>query len=277
MTGENRDETPVKRPRGRPKAFNDKTEQNTIQSLDRAISVLRHMADRGGMALSELAKETDQSPATLYRILTTFQQHDFAEFNENDQVWNVGSGAYRIGSAFLRRTSLLEVSRPVLRQLMQDTGETANLGMERNDQVLFVFQVETHESIRAFFPPGTQSKMHASGIGKALLAHFQKDRFEDWIARHDLEKFTEKTLTDPDQLREDLALTRSRGNSFDDEERNIGMRCIAAPVFNAFGDPIAGVSVSGPVSRMNDAKLSEIAEAVREAANRVTRAIGGTR
>lgn len=277
MTGENRDETPVKRPRGRPKAFNDKTEQNTIQSLDRAISVLRHMADRGGMALSELAKETDQSPATLYRILTTFQQHDFAEFNENDQVWNVGSGAYRIGSAFLRRTSLLEVSRPVLRQLMQDTGETANLGMERNDQVLFVFQVETHESIRAFFPPGTQSKMHASGIGKALLAHFQKDRFEDWIARHGLEKFTEKTLTDPDQLREDLALTRSRGNSFDDEERNIGMRCIAAPVFNAFGDPIAGVSVSGPVSRMNDAKLSEIAEAVREAANRVTRAIGGTR
>ncbi len=277
MIGENRDETPVKRPRGRPKAFNDKTEQNTIQSLDRAISVLRHMADRGGMALSELAKETDQSPATLYRILTTFQQHDFAEFNENDQVWNVGSGAYRIGSAFLRRTSLLEVSRPVLRQLMQDTGETANLGMERNDQVLFVFQVETHESIRAFFPPGTQSKMHASGIGKALLAHFQKDRFEDWIARHGLEKFTEKTLTDPDQLREDLALTRSRGNSFDDEERNIGMRCIAAPVFNAFGDPIAGVSVSGPVSRMNDAKLSEIAEAVREAANRVTRAIGGTR
>ncbi len=277
MTGENRDETPVKRPRGRPKAFNDKTEQNTIQSLDRAISVLRHMADRGGMALSELAKETDQSPATLYRILTTFQQHDFAEFNENDQVWNVGSGAYRIGSAFLRRTSLLEVSRPVLRQLMQDTGETANLGMERNDQVLFVFQVETHESIRAFFPPGTQSKMHASGIGKALLAHFHQDRFEDWIARHGLEKFTEKTLTDPDQLREDLALTRSRGNSFDDEERNIGMRCIAAPVFNAFGDPIAGVSVSGPVSRMKDAKLSEIAEAVREAANRVTRAIGGTR
>ncbi len=277
MTDPGPDSTPTRRPRGRPKAFHDKTEQNTIQSLDRAVSVLKHLAEHGGMALSELAKETDQSPATLYRVLTTFQQHDFAEFDDKQQIWNVGSGAYRVGSAFLRRSSLLEVSRPILRELMQETRETANLGMERNELVLFVFQVETHESIRAFFPPGTQSKMHASGIGKALLAHFPPERFEDWLARHGLEEFTDKTLIKPEALRADLAQTRARGSSFDDEERNIGMRCIAAPVFNAFGEPIAGVSVSGPVSRMHDGKLDEIAAAVRKAANKVTTAIGGTR
>ncbi|MFY0690791.1 MAG: IclR family transcriptional regulator [Paracoccaceae bacterium] len=264
-----------RRTRGRPKAFHDKSEQNTIQSLDRAVSVLGHLAKSGGIALSDLAKETDQSPATLYRILTTYQLHGVTEFDEVEQLWFIGPEAYLIGSAFLRRTSVVERSRPILRQLMQDTGETANLGMERGDVVMFVSQVETHETIRAFFPPGTQSQMHASGIGKALLAHFSGDRIEDWLSRQDLEQFTERTLTDRDELLENLAQIRESGLSFDNEERAIGMRCIAAPVFNAFSEPVAGISVSGPISRMSDDRLEWLGDLVKDAAKRATWAIGG--
>lgn len=264
-----------RRARGRPKAFHDKSEQNTIQSLDRAVLVLGHLAERGGIALSDLAKETDQSPATLYRILTTYQLHGVTEFDEAEQLWHIGPKAYLIGSAFLRRTSVVERSRPILRQLMHDTGETANLGVEQGDLVMFVSQVETHETIRAFFPPGTQSQMHASGIGKALLAHFSTDRLEDWLSRQELEKFTERTLTHPDDLLENLAQIRDSGLSFDNEERNIGMRCIAAPVFNAFREPVAGISVSGPISRMSDDRLEWLGDLVKKAAARATEAIGG--
>lgn len=268
-------EKPEKRGRGRPKAFHDKTEQNTVQSLDRALNVLAYLSEHGGRTLTELAGETAQSPATLYRILSTFQLHDMAEFDEAEQVWHIGAGAFRVGAAFLRRTALVERARPVMRQLMLDTGETANLGLVNGDRVMFISQVETHESIRAFFPPGTQSPMHSSGIGKALLSWFNKERLGAWMNAQNLTQFTPNTLSDPHELLHDLALTRSRGYSFDDEERNLGMRCIAAPIFDGFGEPVAGISVSGPSARMTDARINEIAEHVSRAARDVIGAIGG--
>ena len=165
-----------KRGRGRPRAFHDKTEQNTIQSLDRAMTVLQALAGFEGISLTQLAENTDQSPATAYRVLTTLKTRGIVEIDQQRQTWHVGAGAFRIGSAFLRRTNLVERARPVMQRLMEVTGETANLGIENARHVLFVSQVETHASIRAFFPPGTQSPMHASGIGKALLAQFDEPR-----------------------------------------------------------------------------------------------------
>ncbi|NNU81144.1 IclR family transcriptional regulator [Halovulum dunhuangense] len=266
---------PVRRQRGRPKAFDDRTEQNTIRALDRAMVVLEALSRHEGIALSALADALDQSPATVYRVLTTLQLHGICEFDEAEQHWHVGPGAYRIGSAFLRRTSVVDRSRPILRQLMQETGETANLGVERADMVLFVSQVETHASIRAFFPPGTQSPMHASGIGKALLAFYDAPRLRQWLQGRVLEGFTPSTLTDEAALLEDLARIRMRGVSLDNEERTPGMRCIAAPIFNAFGEPVAGVSISGPAARMDDAAVDGFGALVRVAARTISEAVGG--
>ncbi|MDJ0826136.1 MAG: IclR family transcriptional regulator [Rhodobacter sp.] len=267
--------TDPKRQRGRPKAFHDKTEQNTIQSLDRAMTVLAALAAHEGITLSDLAAEMGQSPATLYRVLTTLAQHRIAEFDEVQQLWHVGSGAFSIGSAFLRRSSVIERARPVLRQLMQDTGETANLGVESGAQVMFVSQVETHSTIRAFFPPGTLSPMHASGIGKALLAFWPDDRLQKWLRNQKLERFTGTTIMAAPALLAELRYIRSRGLAIDNEERTAGMRCVAAPVFNVFAEPVAGISVSGPVSRMDDANVARFGGLVRDAAVRLTEAVGG--
>ncbi|WP_112324110.1 HTH-type transcriptional regulator BhcR [Oceanibium sediminis] len=268
-------ERDTKRQRGRPKAFDDRTEQNTIRALDRAMTVLERLAQVESSGLTTLAEALDQSPATVYRVLVTLQQHGIAEFDEATQSWHVGPGAYRIGASFLRRTSVVERARPVLRRLMEQTGETANLGIETGDAVLFVSQVETHASIRAFFPPGKQSPMHASGIGKALLAHFPDDRLDRWIASHPLTGFTEHTLKTEDALRADLARIRATGVSLDNQERTLGMRCIAAPVFNVHGEPAAGVSISGPESRLPDAQVAESSAAVKAAAAEISAAIGG--
>jgi hypothetical protein len=113
---------------------------------------------------------------------------------------------------------------------MERTGETANLGVARDGHVLFVSQVETHASIRAFFPPGTLSPMHASGIGKALLAQMPPELRAQALAKAGSERFTARTLTDPAAIEADMALTRQRGYAIDDEEKTEGMRCIAAPV-----------------------------------------------
>ncbi|WP_099827128.1 HTH-type transcriptional regulator BhcR [Oceaniglobus indicus] len=262
--------------RGRPRAFDDKTPQNVIKSLDRAIQVLETLAGRDKATLSALAQDMGESPATLYRILTTLQIRGLADLDETDQTWAVGAGAFLIGAAFLRRTALVDVARPILRTLMETTGETANLGVERGDQVLFVSQAETHATIRAFFPPGSLSPLHASGIGKALLSRWGDARLDRYFAKTPLERFTPHTLTDPDALRADLRLTRDRGYAVDAEEKNIGMRCIAAPVTNAMGDIVAGLSVSGPTSRIDTEASPALAGETLRAAHALSRAMGAS-
>jgi len=158
---------------------------------------------------------------------------------------------------------------------MTASGETANMASADNGDVVFLSQVETHEAIRAFFRPGTRGPMHASGIGKALLAEMSRSQVECILQSKGLQSFTHKTLSSPEDLFTDLALTQKRGWSIDDEERNVGMRCIAAPIFNFHGEAIAGISISGPTVRMTDEKLGEFGPIVKRSAARVTEAIGG--
>ena len=260
--------------RGRPKSFNETPESTTIQSLDRALTVLEEIARAPGQSLSELAERLEQSPATLYRVLSTLAGHDVVENDPASQTWHVGPGAFRIGSAFLRRTGLLERARPLMETLMAETGETANLGVERNGKVLFLGQVETHESIRAFFPPGTQAPMHTSGIGKALLSTFSEERVARIFGAEPVKRFTASSCATLQALEADLARVRSRGYAIDNEERTEGMRCIAAPVFDAANAPVAGISISGPVSRVTEARVIAISEHVTAAAQSLSRAMG---
>jgi len=264
-----------RRTRGRPRGWDDKTDQNTIKSLDRAMMVFEYLSEFPGKTLSALASELGQSPATVYRILTTLEGRGLVEMDTAEQAWHIGPRAFVIGATFLKRTSLVERARPVLRKLMEDTGETANLGVEQGGSVLFVRQVETHESIRAFFPPGTLSPMHASGIGKALLAEMDEARLDRVFAKAKPETFTENTITDIDAMRRELSGIRVRGFSIDGEEKTLGMRCIAAAVFDINQEAIAGISVSGPTSRIRPRQIPALSGAVIDAANAITGSLGG--
>ena len=266
----------AQKPRGRPKAFHDKTDQNTVQALDRGLQILGHVAAHPGQTLSEIAEATGEAVATVFRALVTLQGHGMVEVEEPGQFWHIGPGAFRTGTAFLRRTKVVERARQPMDALMRETGETSNLGVEVRDEVVFLAQVETHEAIRAFFPPGTKGAMHSSGIGKALLAWYPEEKVRGILARQGLEKFTSLTLTTETALLRDLARTRERGFSIDDQERAEGMRCVAAPIFNAHGEPVAGLSVSGPAFRMGLSDATRFGAIVRAAADRVTEATGGS-
>lgn len=264
----------IQRRRGRPRAFADKTGETRIQSLDRALTVLRALADSPGQTLTELARRLDQSPATLYRILITFEANEFVESEAATQTWSIGQTAFAVGTSFLRKTGLVERARPFMQQLLEATGETANLGIRRGDHVVFVSQAESHETIRAFFPPGTRSPLHASGIGKALLASTGDEMLRRWLKKHVLETFTDQTIIDPEHLMNDLKRTAQRGYAVDNEEKEHGMRCIAAPVFDARREPVAGLSISGPVNRVSVDRAEPLGHLVRDAARALSQAIG---
>ncbi len=270
------DKIMARKARGRPRDWNDKTAQNTIKSLDRAMEVFEHLSATQGQSLSVIAEETGQSPATVYRILVTLEGRDMVEFDTEEQHWHIGPRAFTIGARYLRRTSLVDRARPILRKLMQATGETANLGVEKEGAVLFLSQVETHANIRAFFPPGTLSPMHASGIGKALLSHIEDDRLDRLFRAVELERFTDRTITEFETLSASLAEIRRNGFAVDDEEKSLGMRCIAAAVFDMNQEAVAGISVSGPTSRISSAEIERLSRPVIEAARQLTHAIGGS-
>lgn len=250
------------RPRGRAAGDAD---QGGVRALDRALDVLDALAAGGGLTLSQLAQRLDLAPSTVHRVLVTLATRGVAEQDGQSQAWYVGPTAFRHGSAFMRRSGLVERARPVLRRLMEATGETANLGILNGDAVLFLSQAETHETIRAFFPPGTRSPLHASGIGKALLAFARPQDLRGLIRGLRLDSFTPMTLTTPEDLVAELTRIRAQGYSLDNEERTLGMRCIAAPIFDLGGEAAAGISVSGPLHRMSDARLDEIAGVVAAA------------
>jgi IclR family acetate operon transcriptional repressor len=208
-------------------------------------------------------------------MLQTLERRGLAEFETATQLWCVGVETFRIGSAFLRRRKLVDRGREAMVELVAATGETANLAVAEEDGVVFVSQVETHEAIRAFFRPGTRALFHASGVGKAILAHRPAAQVAASLKRTGLPRFTEHTRTSVTALLADLAEIRARGFAVDDEERNAGMRCVAAAIFNEFGEAVGGLSVSGPTVRVTPEAVERFGPLVRAAAARLTRAIGG--
>ena len=264
-----------RRPRGRPRTTAGESQSTTVQALDRGLNLLSVLARESRASLTDLSLSIGMPPSSAYRLLATLQKHGFAEFDEPTQEWMIGVEAFRIGSAFTQRTSLVEISREPMQDLMEETGETANLAIASGGHVVFVSQVETPHPIRAFFPPGARSPMHASGIGKALLAEMSRVELEKLFQAHGLEAFTPKTLSAPAALFDDLATTRERGWSFDNEERYEGMCCVAAPIYNMFGEAIAGVSVSGPTMRFPAHGVGEIGPKVRRTAQHITGLLGG--
>lgn len=267
--------SPPTRKRGRPKSPFTESSAGTMQSLDRALAVLKALSLQERATLTDLSLSLGIPTATTHRILGTLQKHGFSEFGEDDQRWMVGIEAYRIGVSFLKRTNLLDISRPIMRHLMETAGETANLAVPDKSEVVFVGQVETQHPIRAFFHPGTRTPMHSSGTGKAILATMDIKRATDLLRKNGLERYTENTLTTPGALFEDLDVTRARGWSYDREERYAGMSCIGAAIFDARAEAVGGVSISGPSIRFADQRLEELGLQVTRAAREITEGIGG--
>ncbi len=264
-----------RRPRGRPKSLFKTPRNDTVQALDRGISVLEVLSGDDALSLSDLAQRVELPSSTTHRLLATLQKRGFVEFDESLQSWSIGIEVFRIGSRYIAQTNLVDAARNIMRQLMEHCGETANLGICQGGDVIFISQKETSNPIRAFFQAGSRSHMHASGIGKALLADMKRDDVEKIMQNKGLPEFTPNTITSVERLFEDLELSRKRGWAYDNEERYTGMRCIAAGIYNEHGEVIAGISISGPTIRLPENLIEKFGPMVADAAEEVTRIMGG--
>jgi IclR family acetate operon transcriptional repressor len=162
-----------------------------------------------------------------------------------------------------------------LQALVNDSGETASLYVEDEGEIVCISQIECRQTMRVIARPGGRAKMHASGSGKALLAFVSDEHLNEVVERHGLQAATEKTIKSPQALRLNLEAVRRQGFAIDDEENALGIRCVAAPVFDHTGEVIAAISISGPSARIVDNRIPPLGERVRAAGQSLTKAMGG--
>lgn len=247
-----------------------------VRSLTRALSLLRHLAESGdGLTLTELSEAAGLPPSTTHRLLTTLESERFVRPDPQAGVWRIGVAAFYVGSAFARNRDKLAVTRPYLRRLMETSGETANLFVESDGEAICIGQIESRHAMRAITGVGGRVAMHCSGAGKALLAFMDPARRERLLTALPLTRETQRTITDRERLGHDLEEAARRGYATDDEEHALGLRCVAAPVFDEFGWAVAAISVSGPSARIPAERLAVLGRTVAQVALEATREFGG--
>lgn len=246
----------------------------SVQALERGLNLLAIIAEADGLSLTSIAQRAGIAPSTAHRILTTLKANGFVQ-DDSHGNYLIGVQAFRAGSAFLRNRKLADVGRITLRRLMEDSGETANIAIEIESSVVFISQMESHRSIRAFHRPGARGPMHASSLGKAMLAALTDEAVAQKLHRVGMPRLTERTIVDPDALLADLAIIRKRGWAIDDEEQAEGMRCVGAAVYNEHGEVIGAISVSGPTVRVTEERLGELGPMIKRAAAEITERVGG--
>jgi IclR family acetate operon transcriptional repressor len=162
-----------------------------------------------------------------------------------------------------------------MHHLVEQCGETVNLGVIDQGEVVFISQVESQEVMRMIVRLGSRSPIHASGVGKALLANMPEQRVASILQHRGLARFTDYTIDNPAALRAELEQVRQQGYALDDEEHAVGLRCVAAPIFDENGQALAAISLSGPKARIVDSRLSELGNAIRQTAVEITQVLGG--
>lgn len=265
------EQTPAAR-RGRPrrKPPMETTDVSPVMALDRGLRIFSCLADMRRASLSAISSETGIPAPTVHRALATLQNRGLVSQDGTDGKWRIGPQAYRIGNAFEPGSNLLEIAPPIMRALAAETGETANLAIENGGALLYLVQVESDNPIRASIKNGTTTRFHTSGVGKIIMAHMDAGRLETLLRKSKLEAQTPKSITDVAQLKHELQRCRAQGWAIDDEERFLGMRCIAAPIFDVLGRVIAGLSISGPTTRFPDDQLEAMAARVTRAAAQIS-------
>jgi IclR family acetate operon transcriptional repressor len=189
--------------------------------------------------------------------------------------WYVGLQAFTVGSSFLASRDFVAQSHPYMRRLMEQSGETANLGILDGTEAVFVDQVQCREMMRTIVKLGSRVPLHASGVGKAIFASLPDDQIDAILRIKGLPRITANTITAPETMWQTVRVIRQRGWSFDDEEHALGTRCVAAPVYDEHAEPLGAISLAGPSSRLPDARIKQLGPLVAHTAEELTHRLGG--
>jgi DNA-binding IclR family transcriptional regulator len=244
----------------------------TVQSVDRAVSILEILARSGDVGVTELSKELGVHKSTAFRLVAALERRDLVEQNIGRGKYRLGPGILRLAGASASRLDLVQESRASSRALAQRTGETANLAVLSDGAALYMDQVAGSSALQSHNWVGQRIPLHATSNGKVLLSGLDPAEVVRQLPA--LPAYTERTITSREALHRELDGVRERGYAVAVDELEIGLTAVAAPVRDVQGEILASMSVSGPTFRLDSQRLPQIADDVMSAARDVSRRLG---
>ena len=248
-----------------------KEAKSSIQVIERMVSLLTALAQHATpVNLKQLATETRLHPSTAHRILSVMVDSRLVDRIEPG-TYRLGIRLLELGSLVKSRISVRQEAVPHMQTLHQALGETVNLSVRRDDEVIYIERTTTGNSMmRVVHIIGTRAPLHITAVGKLFLAQDGAEKCSEYAQRTGLPKFTDNTLTDADDLAKEFERIRRQGYAYDNEEAEKGVSCIGAGIYNDEGRLVAGLSVSAPSDRLDRAWAAQ----VRKTADKISRAIG---
>ncbi len=247
--------------------------ESPVQSVDRAVTILELLAERGEAGATEIATALGVHKSTAFRLTSALERRGLVTQPGERGKYRLGLGLVRLAGAATARLDLAQHSRPICERLALQVAETVNVavlygGAALNiDQVLGPSAVTTHNWV------GQRTPLHATSSGKVLAAYLPPERADQLLAG-ELQRFTPATITDPAELRAQFAAVRKAGYGYTVEELEQGLNAVAAPVFGPDGTVVAAVSASGPSFRLTQQRIPAVADVVCAAAAEISVSLG---
>ncbi|KQV68226.1 IclR family transcriptional regulator [Rhizobium sp. Root1220] len=249
----------------RNEATSEGRDTGTLGKLMILLDLVTHA--EGPMRFTDILALTDQPRGTLHRQLSHLVQEGMLEI-DGDGRYSPGLRLLDLASSSWAKNEFRLVAEPHLNTLQRLTGETVHLGVLRGTSIIYLDKVEGRQSVRMFSQIGNASPVYCTGVGKAALSILPEERVTEIVGGLAFQKFTANTHT-RESLLVEIADIRSGGCAFDREEHEVGIRCVAAPIWSEDLSLIGGVSVTGPAYRLTMERLAEWEAPVREAAKRI--------
>jgi len=239
---------------------------NKVQTTSTTFRIMETLYELEGGSIAEITERVDCSKSTVYKHLNTLVDERYVV--KEDGEYQLGMTFLQFGEYARTRHQLYHIAKPKMKELAEEVGEMSNLLVEENGRGILMNRESSDKAISLDTHAGKEVHLHCTANGKAILSELPEERVEEIIARHGLPDVTRNTITDRDELFDQLEVIRERGCAFDDEERLEGLRCVAVPLVSPDGPVLGAVSVSGPASRIHGERFrEELPERLQRAQN----------
>jgi DNA-binding IclR family transcriptional regulator len=250
------------------------TKYITIQSVARAMSILEHLAyAKGDTGITAIAKAVSLHKSTCFGLLHTLQSLGYVTQDKEKGGYSLAVKVFELGQRYMTNLDLRYLAQPHLIALSEESRETVHLVLREGLHVVYIDKIEGPHAMSIVSQVGQRARLHCTGVGKAILA-FMTQAEQDAALPETLESLTEHTITDKQKLFAHLADIRNAGLSMDNQEIELGLRCIAAPVFNANGVPAAAISISAPTTRLTEKRTQTLSSSLKNAARDISLKLG---
>ena len=227
------------------------------------------------LGIKEISEAMHLSKSTVYGLVNTLVAHGYLEQNHENKRYKLGIRLFEMGMLVQRRMDLQREARPYAKELGHKYHATSHIAALFDSSIIYMDKVDCPGAMILYSHVGKNAPCHCSGVGKAISAFLPELEQKLLLEKTSLEALTENTLTDLQAIREEWALTARRGYAVDNEEIEIGLRCVAAPIFNYDGRPVAAISVSASTGRLPLDKVEEVAVDVKTAAAQISQRLSG--